>query len=489
MKLLSQYVTRGARESTPGVSARIALKGAADAGGKAVTLVITVVAARTLASDAFGVMALAMTTGWLLGVATDAGLSMYLARETARTVAVAQNVASGFSTAVALAKVVSRTGPGTRTLLGDVMGLRTAMAYAAAAIAALFSGWFVPPHWRLQFTLVVLAQLTSAVLDTLAHYFRGLQRSEIESALHLAQRALTLVLAMAVLWWWPRLDYLGAAMLAPPLVALLIGGAIAWRIAPLMWHPASAGLEAWRPSSGGPPVKVRLKPDSTSQKPDATLTVRVFLRDILPLGAGVLLSALYFRIDLFFVEQWHGLEQVGAYNAVFRLIEAVRLLPAAVMAVTFPVLVQTTDTRLVQRIGGWLAVGGAVLAAIAVAGSSFIVTTVYGAPYGYAAPAFAVLSLALPMFFLNYALTHQVIGWDGQRAYLWITALALVANVAANLVLVPSRGMVGAAIATVLTELVVTAGCLFALSGLPSAFARSASADSPRAGLSGSETD
>jgi O-antigen/teichoic acid export membrane protein len=207
------------------------------------------------------------------------------------------------------------------------------------------------------------------------------------------------------------------------------------------------------------------------------LTPSVFFRDVLPLGAGVLLSALYFRIDLFFIERWHGLEPVGAYNAAFRLVEAMRLLPAAVMAVTFPLLVQTTDTRLVQKIGGSLAIAGVLLAALCTAASSWIVTAVYGVPYGYAAPAFAVLSLALPLFFLNYALTHQVIGWDGQRAYLRIAGLALVANVAANVALVPSQGMIGAAIATVITELVVTAGCLQALRGRHHAsdFARSTS--------------
>lgn len=456
VKLLSHYVTWSPRGFARGAPARIVLKGVADAGGKAVTLIVTALAARTLVSDAFGVLALAMTTGWLLGVATDAGLSMYLARETARH------------------------GARARALVGEVMGLRTATAYTAAAIAALFSSWFVPPHWRLQFTLIVLAQLTSAVLETLAHFFRGLERSEIESALHLAQRALTLVLAVVVLWWWPRLDYLGAAMLAPPLVALLIGGAIAWR---LMWSPALAGRE------------VRLKADAAATT-GATLTAGVFVRDVLPLGAGVLLSALYFRIDLFFIERWHGLEPVGAYNAVFRLVEAMRLLPAAVMAVTFPLLVQTSDTRLVQKIGGSLAIAGVLLAAVCIAASTWIVTAVYGVPYGYAAPAFAVLSLALPLFFLNYALTHQVIGWDGQRAYLGIAALALVANVAANLALVPSQGMVGAAIATVITELVVTAGCLFALRApykvegarqKASAFAHGASADSPPAELRGSD--
>ncbi len=92
-----------------------------------------------------------------------------------------------------------------------------------------------------------------------------------------------------------------------------------------------------------------------------------------------------------------------------------------------------------------------------------IVPLVYGRRILYAAPTFAILSLALPLFFLNYALTHQVIGWDGQRAYLLIATLALVANVAANFTLVPIEGMIGAAIATLLTEVVVTGGCLWFL--------------------------
>ena len=85
---------------------------------------------------------------------------------------------------------------------------------------------------------------------------------------------------------------------------------------------------------------------------------------------------------------------------------------------------------------------------------------IYGESYAYAAPAFSILALALPLFFLNYALTHQVIAWDGQMAYLLIASLALAANIGANLVLVPTQGINGAAAATVLTEIVVTAGCL-----------------------------
>lgn len=423
VKLLSHYVTRG----RPTLSTRIVLKGVADAGGKAVTLVITAVAARTLVSDAFGVMALAMGTGWLLGVATDAGLSMHLARET------------------------SRHRERARALFSDVMVLRVGLAYSATAVVALSAAQMVPPHWKLQFVLVVMAQITGAVLETVSHFFRGLERSDLESAIHLSQRALTLVLSLMVLWWWPRLDLVGAAMLVPSILALAVAAALAWKLS------GAAGVKPGAEPTF-PRAEYRL-PVLDARR----LTPIGFFTNVLPLGLGALLSALYFRIDIFFIERWHGLEAVGGYNAVFRLVEAARLLPAAVMAVTFPLLVTAPNTSLVRRIGGWLTVAGAALAAVSAAGAHFIVTTVYGVPYGYTAPAFSVLSLALPLFFLNYALTHQVIGWDGQRAYLLIAAAALVANVAANLALVPWHGMVGAAIATVVTEVVVTTGCAYVL--------------------------
>ena len=404
VKVLSRFVTHGA-------SARIALKGAADIAGKAVTLIVTAVAARTLVADAFGVLALAMATGWLLGVATDAGLSMHLACETARR--------------------------NDRRLLIEVLRLRAGLAYVAATMIAFLTPEIVPPHWKMQFVLVVFAQLTAAIVETIAHYFRGLQRSEIESVIHASQRFTTLTLALIVLWWWPRLDLLGAAMLIPALLALVASAGIAWRLSAPHRNVDSQREPAITPSG--------------------------FVRDILPLGAGVMLSALYFRIDVYFIERWHGLEAVGAYNAVFRLVEAMRLIPAAVLAVTFPMLVQATDTRMVQRIGGALAGAGVAFAPIGVLGAALIVTTVYGEPFLYAAPAFAMLSLSLPLFFLNYALTHQVIGWDGQRSYLLITLLALAANIAANIALVPAQGLIGAAIATLITELVVTAGCVYTL--------------------------
>ena len=43
-------------------------------------------------------------------------------------------------------------------------------------------------------------------------------------------------------------------------------------------------------------------------------------------------------IDVFLVQLWAGTESVALYNAVFRLVDALRLFPAAVVAVALPSL-------------------------------------------------------------------------------------------------------------------------------------------------------
>ena len=64
---------------------------------------------------------------------------------------------------------------------------------------------------------------------------------------------------------------------------------------------------------------------------------------------------------------------------------------------------------------------------------------------------------------LNYALTHQLIGWHGHRAYAGICAAALAANLVLNWRWIPLIGMRGAAWSTLWTEVLLTLGCVIAL--------------------------
>jgi len=394
---------------------QVAYKTIADGVSKLVSLAITVAAARQLSTADFGVLALAMTTGWLLSVASDAGLPLYLAKRLARS------TAAGEHTSFAAVAEVLRIR-GVLGTIGSAAGL--AIALVVAPGSAFFAFW-----------IVVLAQLLNAALETLAHAYRGVGRSEIESTIVVSQRVGTAAAAIIALLSSPSLLLLATALVIPPAVAL----AVSIRTAR---HLLSADRQE-RPS------------ETTAQASTPLSHVAA--------GLGILISAIYFRCDVFFIEHWHGLETVGTYNATFRIVEALRLFPAALLAVSYPALCTAADGRAVRALLIPL-----VASAVVVAGAVYVFAPaalglLFGPRFVDGAPALKTLALAVPLFFANYALTHQVIAWDGQRAYLGIATAALTANVIGNVLLIPGLGMQGAALSTLATEIVVSGGCLVAL--------------------------
>jgi O-antigen/teichoic acid export membrane protein len=288
--------------------------------------------------------------------------------------------------------------------------------------------------------LFALAYVLSALIDFLHYFYRGVGRSDVESSLTLWQRSTMVGAGLLALWWTNDLNVLAIATLVPVLATFAFSIWFARRLA----HRTA--------EAGGLTGRQVLAPLGTE-----------FWRGVFPIGAGILLSALYFRIDIFLVEQWRGTEAVALYNAAFRLLEAVRLMPAAVMAVVLPTLCQATDARPFRRVSIAVALFGLVLALVSWPGANWLVPMIYGRGYAGAIPAFRILMLAFPLMSFNYALTHQLIGWHGQRSYATVCALALLLNLGLNWWLVPAYAIEGAAWATLWTELLVTAGCAWGL--------------------------
>lgn len=384
----------------------VGYKAFADLAGKGVMFVITVVAARELTAQAFGVFALASTLGWMLAVATDFGIQLHVARAVAREPHDAPAILApwlrvrAWMTVTAIALVM--------------LGLVVFRAAASLAIPML---------------LFAIVYGGNGLIEFLNYYYRGLSRSDIESTLTLWQRGGTLLLGVAALLWRPSVNVLAIAMAIPMMLAL----AVSFRIA--------------NPRVSGPAPRL--------QAPAPT----EFLRDVVPIGAGIVLSALYFRIDVFLVEWWRGTEAVALYNAVFRLIEALRLFPAAVLAVMLPSLVNARDNRPLGRVSAGVTAFAVVVTAVSWMGASTIIPMLYGRAFVDAVPAFRILTLSFPLLSLNYALTHQLVAWNGQRAYAAICAVALGVNLALNARLIPALSIDGAAWATVGTELFLTIGC------------------------------
>ena len=390
---------------------QVAYKTFADVAAKGSLFVITIVAARRLSPFAFGVFGLGTTLGWILSVVADFGIQMHLAR------------------------AVARAPHAAGTLLLRWRRVRVFTTIASIAVLVLTAGWRAGAGMAIPLVGFAAAYAITGMVEFCSYFYRGLSRSDIESTLTIGQRSATLLLALGVLLWRPDVTWLAMAFLLPAIVTALAALRIAGRVG------AAAAAD----------IAPGVAPDDA------------FMRDIFPIGVGIVLSALYFRIDVLLVELWAGTEAVARYNAVFRLIDALRLFPAAVMAVVLPALCAATSLRTLARVAAGVTAFGAGAAAVLASTAGWLVPAVFGAPYASAAPAFRILAMALPLLSLNLALTHQLVAWNRQRAYAGICAASLVVNVALNAWLIPALSIDGAAWATLGTECCVTGGCAAAL--------------------------
>jgi O-antigen/teichoic acid export membrane protein len=395
----------------------IAYKAIADLAGKGSLFVISVAAARRLTPESFGVFSLGAALGWLLAVSTDFGIQLHLARTVARRPAEAA------------------------VLLRTWLRVRAWMAVAGVAIVGVGA---YAPTWRAAYgapvTVFAVMYAGSSLIEFLHYFYRGLSRSDLESSLILWQRGGSLVCGLLALAWKPDVTVLAIALLLPVAVTLVVSLGIALRV--------------------GADTRVRPCTPAVGADPRVGAT---FIRDVFPIGAGIVLSALYFRIDVFLVQLWSGTESVALYNAVFRLVEALRLFPAAVLAVTLPGLVRARDLKPLLQVSAPVTAFAGAAAAVLWLTAGWMIPFVYGAHYATAVPVFRVLLLSFPLLSLNYALTHQLISWDGQRTYAALCGLALAFNVALNARLIPAWSIEGAAWSTLGTEAFLTIGCAMGL--------------------------
>ena len=406
-------------------------RGASDVAARGAMSVVTIVAARQLTRDDFGLFALASTLGWLGAVAADFGIQAHLART------VSQH-------------------PSGKDLLRRWLPVRIVTGLGALLLAWIASIVLGVPHqvtWPMLYFM--LADAAGGPTDSLCYFFRGLDWTDLESTFTLVQRGSMFVLAVGALWWRPNVALLGQAMLVPALQPSQWPVHCAWRLA--------SGMEASDRWTAGP-------------------LGREFLHGVAPIGIGILLSALYFRIDVFLLERWSGTTAVALYNAVFRVVDALRLFPAAVLAVALPVLCRAGDLKPLVRLAAPLTAAACGVAVVLWLTAGVGRAGPLRRAYAEAVPPFRTLVLALPLMALNYALTQQVIGWHGQRAYAAVCAGALGFNLLLNWQLIPALGMTGAAWSTLWTEVFMTVGCGISLARLdnaPMALAVSSAAAAP----------
>jgi PST family polysaccharide transporter len=181
-----------------------------------------------------------------------------------------------------------------------------------------------------------------------------------------------------------------------------------------------------------------------------------------PLALSVLFAAGYLRIDQVMLGQLAGFAEVGAYAAAARIVEVLCMAPAVVAASVFPAIIKSRESggeghRM--RIQGlydllfWTALPASLGLSIFAPAT---VQALFGESFSAAARPLTILAWTLPWLFFTAARARWLLAENATKAAMTVEGMACVANVLANLTLIPRYGAVGAAFAFLLAAPVAT---------------------------------
>jgi O-antigen/teichoic acid export membrane protein len=181
----------------------------------------------------------------------------------------------------------------------------------------------------------------------------------------------------------------------------------------------------------------------------------------LPVGIAGALVVAYARIDQVIVFVIAGTKPAGLYGSVYNVLDQGHFVPISILTTLSPVLAAAwpadrakllRTARLTAQLLAIASFGALAFAAVA---SGPVVRLVFGREFSHAASALPVLAGAFVLICFGYLNGNLLLVFGLQKRLLWISLVALVANIAGNLIAVPLAGFMGAAWITLATEAVV----------------------------------
>ena len=363
---------------------------------------LSILVARTLGPDLFGVYAVALSVGSMAAILMDGGFSKLIQRERARE----------------------------SSKLAEIVPALPALAYGHAMLSIIILSTLALllfPDYKIT-TLVTVWCFGAAVLNQYGlAVLRGDGQLVRDASWQIGNRTLSaLCMAAAVL-------FLGATQPWHVLMAQFLGTATFGLFVALFLRV--------RPKFVVPPVVYRA---------------------LLPLIWLDLATALYFRSDMVLLEFLKVPQaQVGHYGVAYRLIEAMILLASPIGLILFRHFRQGSDmpARMVKQMllppMGLAMLVGICLALSMWFFSEIIIALAYGQAYQGASKLLVILGCSLIFILPNGILNQAALALGLERWFAISATIAAIVNIAGNMLFIPVYGVMAAAWMTVITESVL----------------------------------
>lgn len=187
------------------------------------------------------------------------------------------------------------------------------------------------------------------------------------------------------------------------------------------------------------------------------------LEKSLPLGLAIIFTMIYFKLDTIMLSLMKPLADVGIYNLAYKFLESLLFFPAMFVGLVMPSLskyafsARKKFSQISQETFNILLIFIIPLVVGTFFLSERIIVFIAGNDFLLSALVLNILIIAAAIIFLGSLFSNMLISLDGQKKLAAIYAVGAIVNLATNFIFIPKYSYYGAAMTTVLTELIVTA--------------------------------
>jgi len=377
----------------------------------ALGLALTIFIARSIGDVNYGKLGFAQSFTALMLIFADVGLSPVTIREIARH-----------------KQLVSK-------YLSNVFLIKLILSFITFGLIALITNLM---HYPADTTMVVYIIGISSILSSFSSFmraiFKALEKMEYEALLNIGRSIVTTIVGLIVL-------FSGYGLIAIALVYLF---------------SASVDLLATLIVTIKKLAHPKLEIDFGFWKQVIPLA--------LPFALTAFIGTIYHRIDIVMLSAMKGDAPVGWYNAACNLVYTLVIIPDMFSYAVFPVMsrffisskeaLKTT----MQKSAKYLFIIGLPIAVGTILLSDRIILFFYGAEFTPAIATLQVLALYLPLRFINHATGYTLSSINKEPLRALNATIAAGTDIVLNLLLIPKYSLVGAAIATTITEVVLFTG-------------------------------
>ncbi|MCX6811254.1 MAG: oligosaccharide flippase family protein [Candidatus Berkelbacteria bacterium] len=180
----------------------------------------------------------------------------------------------------------------------------------------------------------------------------------------------------------------------------------------------------------------------------------------IPLGISIVLGFIYYKVDTIILSLLKPSYDVGIYGASYKVLDVVVAFPAMFCGLLFPILAgcyakkhMNRFNALIQKGFDILIITGVPITIILLGLARPIIFLIAGNQFINSIRVLEILAPTAILIFINSIFFIAIVGGDKQNKLIFPFTFLAIFNIVLNLILIPKYSYIGAAIATIATQI------------------------------------